>query len=785
MAKLTSTSTRTSAASAVCIHCGTAFRPTEHRPDFCCAGCQFVHDLITKNGLGKFYDLQDAGIQPVKSFVFQQRDLTWLTALVEAEEARGESTCELELGVQGISCIGCVWLLENVGARFPGLLDLRIDPALGRCDLRWRRGDCDLLALARQLQSFGYLLGPRGEKTTAANRALNVRLGVCAALAMNTMLFTLPGYFGMDAGFEFAALFDQLTLVFSTLSFIVGGSYFFGRSWHSLRQRMLHIDLPISLGLIAAYAGSVFAWMRGATAFQYFDFVSIFVFLMLVGRWLQQKAVERNRNRLLESHGEMPPVEEVETGTQLAVSTIERGAKFLVAPGRAIPVRSRLHSEAATLGLEWINGESEATTARRGRVVSSGAINCGQRPIELEALEPWSHSLLFRLLKSVPGGPHRHTALERFIRGYLIVVLTVGGAGFVGWWLATGDLLRSLQVLISVLVVSCPCASGVALPLADDLATGALRKLGVFVRNASLWARLDRVKKILFDKTGTLTLETIALRNPEALAALHPDEKRALLALVNHNLHPVSCCLREALLAEGVGEITTPAPDEHVGIGLELHHGDAVWRLGRAGWAGKGHGDGLFSRNGVTLAEFRFGDDLRSDAAEEVHALQRRGCQVFILSGDRRAKVKALSHRLNLQGTHCLAEMTPEQKAEWVTAHDQRDTLLIGDGANDSLAFNAAWCTGTPAIDRGLLEHKADFYFLGRNLGGIRALLEMADLRRRTVRRVLGFAIAYNTVAIALCLAGHMSPLLAAVLMPASSLVSLAIVVSSLRGMGR
>ncbi|MGB8168063.1 MAG: heavy metal translocating P-type ATPase metal-binding domain-containing protein [Chthoniobacteraceae bacterium] len=771
--------------SAVCIHCGSAFRPTTHRPDFCCAGCQFVHDLIIKNGFAKFYELQDTGIQPVKSVVFQQRDLTWLSSLVTTAEAASDPVCELELGVQGISCIGCVWLIENVGSHLPGVLDLRVDPALGRCDLRWRRGDCDVPGLARQLQSFGYLLGPRGEKAATANRALTIRLGVCAALAMNTMLFTLPGYLGMESSFEFAALFDKLTLLFSTLSFVVGGSYFFGRSWHSLRQGMLHIDLPISLGLIAAYAGSVFAWARGATAFQYFDFVSIFVFLMLVGRWLQQKAVERNRNRLLESHGEMPPVEEVETGEKLPVASLTRGVKFLVAPGQAIPVRSRLHSEAAALGLEWINGESEATTARRGRVVSSGAINCGQHPIELEALEPWSHSLLFRLLKSVPGGPHRHTALERFIRGYLSVVLVVGGAGFLGWWLATGDLLRSLQVLISVLVVSCPCASGVALPLADDLAAGALRKIGVFVRNASLWARLDRVKKILFDKTGTLTLETIALRNPEALAALHPEEKRVLLALVNHNLHPVSCCLREALLAEGVGEMTTPAPDEHIGIGLELRIDHDLWRLGRAGWAGTGHGDGLFSRNGTVLAEFRFGDDLRSDAADEVHALERRGCEVFILSGDRQAKVKALSHRLNLRATHCVAELTPEQKAEWVTAHDAHDTLLIGDGANDSLAFNSAWCTGTPAVDRGLLEHKADFYFLGRNLGGIRALLETADARRRTVRRVIGFAIAYNTVAIALCLTGHMSPLLAAVLMPASSLVSLAIVVSSLQTSGR
>ncbi len=768
------------AAISQCIHCGTGFRPTAHRPDFCCAGCQFVHDLITRNGLGKFYELQDDGIQPVKSFVFQQRDFTWLSALVDAAEASGESTCQLELGLQGISCIGCVWLIEKVAGSTNGVLEVSVDPSRGIMRLRWRRGGCDILKLARRLQSFGYLLGPRGEKTPDTSRALTIRLGLCAALAMNVMLFTLPGYLGMDAGFQFAALFNRLTLGISTLSLIIGGSYFIGRSWHSLRQGMLHIDLPISLGLLAAYAGSVFAWSRGATAFQYFDFVSIFVFLMLVGRWLQQKAVERNRNCLLATHGELPPVEELETGGKIPISEIVRGTAFRIAPGQAIPVRSKLRSEAASLGLEWINGESEATTARRGRVVQSGAINCSQHAIDLEALEAWPHSLLHRLLESAPGAQHRHTALERFIRGYLVVVLGIGALGFASWYGATGDLLRSLQVLISILVVSCPCASGVAIPLADDLAAARLRRLGVFVRNASLWARLDRVKKILFDKTGTLTLETIALRNPEALAALQPEEKRMLLALVTHNLHPVSCCLRESLLAEGVGEVTVPHVEEYIGLGLELRTEHHVWRLGRPGWAGDGHGDGIFSCNGAVLAEFRFGDDLRSDAAHEIRVLEKRGCEVFILSGDRRAKVHALSAKLALRQANCFAEMTPQDKADWVVAHDHHDTLLIGDGANDSLAFNAAWCTGTPAIDRGLLEHKADFYFLGRNLAGIRALLETAAARRRTVRRVIGFALAYNTGAIALCLAGWMSPLLAAVLMPASSLVSLAIVVAAL-----
>ncbi len=763
-----------------CIHCGTPFRPSAHRPDFCCAGCQFVHALIAKHGLGQFYDLQEGGVPPVPSLVFQKRDYAWL------EDLARDSAGALTLDVQGLSCIGCAWLIEKLFTRQPGALAIHVDPTLGRLALRWQPGVFDVVALARELQTFGYLVGPPGQTSAPASRALNLRLGLCAALAMNTMLFTLPRYLGMAGDFQFAPLFQRLALILGTASFLIGGSYFFVRSWRSLHQRVLHIDLPISLGLIAAYTGSVFAWTRGADGFVYFDFVATFTFLMLAGRWLQQKVVERNRHQLLSAQAAPPPVRDAASGERLDVTAISTGTAFRVDPGQTVPVLSRLNSAAATLGLEWISGESETATAQRGRLVQAGAVNCGQHAIALEALEPWSDSLLAKLLRITPGTAPRNPALERFLRGYIFVVLALAALGFAGWWAATGALLPSLQVLISVLVVSCPCASGVALPLASDLAASRLRRLGVFIRNSDLWAKLDRVRSVIFDKTGTLTLETISLKNPEAARNLAVEERRVLLALVHDSLHPVSGCLREQLLADGVQLATTSRPHEIIGFGLELHHAGSVWRLGRPEWSGADRaGECAFTRDGETLASFRFGEEARADAIEEVRALEAGGCRVFILSGDRTAKVANMAAHLSLPPEQCRGEMSPEQKAEWVERFDAHDTLYIGDGANDSLAFDAAWCSGTPAIDRGLLEQKADFYFLGRGLGGVRALLQTAAARRRISRAVVAFAITYNAVAIALSLAGKMNPLLAAVLMPASSLVSLAIVVIGLRATGR
>jgi Cu2+-exporting ATPase len=769
------------------------FRPTAHRPDFCCAGCQFVHDLIAKSGLGQFYDLQENGVPPAPSLVFQKRDYTWLEELVR--DADGALT----LDVQGLSCLACAWLIERVFARQPGALSIHVDPTLGQLALRWQPGVFDPVAFARELQSFGYLVGPPDHSAPTADRALNLRLGLCAALAMNAMLFTFPRYFGMSADFEFAALFHRLTLLIGTLSFLIGGSYFFVRSWRSLRQRVLHIDLPISLGLIAAYLGSVVAWTREGHDFVYFDFVATFSFLMLAGRWTQQKAIERNRRQLLTMQAAPPPVRDAATGEKLDATAIVAGIAIAVDPGQTVPVRARLTSEAATLGLEWIRGESESETARRGRIVPAGAVNCSATPIELETLEPWNESLLAKLLRITPGATPRHPALERFLRGYVSIVVALAVAGFAGWWSATGALLPALQVLISVLVVSCPCASGVAIPLASDLAASRLRRLGVFVRNSELWAKLDRVRRVAFDKTGTLTLETISLRNPDALRQLTDAQRSVLLALVQESRHPVSGCLREELLAASVTPAAGVEVRETVGFGLECSIAGETWRVGRAEWAVyhgrprpcrrevtggppvvRTRGDTVFSHDGVVLESFDFGEEMRADAIDEVQALRSSGREIFILSGDRRAKVDAMADRLGLPREQCHAEMSPEEKAAWIAQHDAQDTLYLGDGANDSLAFDAAWCSGTPAVDRGLLEQKADFYFLSRGLGGVRALLSTAETRRRVVHAVIAFAIAYNAVAIALSLAGKMSPLLAAVLMPASSLVSLGIVVMRL-----
>ncbi|MFZ5496863.1 MAG: heavy metal translocating P-type ATPase [Verrucomicrobiota bacterium] len=789
----------------LCRHCGTPLATERTRASgFCCTGCAYVFRLVHEHGLEGYYKIRDTVVAPVDQVVFQPRDYAWLAEMQAAAE-KAPGTPVLTLEVQGISCAGCVWLIEKVFHQQKGALGIETDAQLGRMRLRWARGVFDARAFAQALQSFNYLVGPPGEEPAVPESRLLVRrIGLCAAFSMNIMLFALPAYFGMEATFRYAPLFSTLAMVFATLSLLTGGSYFLGRAWQALRSGVLHIDLPIAVGIVGAYAGSLYGWVAGREEYVYFDFVGAFILLMLVGRWAQVVAVERNRRRLLSVQARPHKVRVLGSSgaaVEQPVENLHPGDVFRVRSGQVVPVEARLESSAASFGTAWITGEAEPREYRQGGRVPAGAVSLARGEVQLRAAQGWSDSLLAKLLQPVGRNAFRHRLLERIVGGYLVAILGAAVLAGAGWWLGTRDPVRTFAVVTAVLVVSCPCAVGLAFPLADEMATVALRRHGVFVREADLWPRLGRIRRFIFDKTGTLTLETPVLRNPGALAALAPAARAALLALVRDNPHPVSQSLLENLLARDDAAGLEPAAGpirEEPGFGVRLETPNGAWSLGRPGWAtGRVNRpdepagpegspclthDTEFSCDGVVLARFQFADAVRPGAAAEIDALRRAGFEIFILSGDHSAKVQAMARALGLPSEYAVAGVTPEQKAAWVQMLDRRDTLMLGDGANDSLAFDAAFARGTPVIHRGVLEGKADFYYLGQGLGGLRRLFAVNAARRRTQFALLVFSVIYNALAVGLAVSGRMNPLLAAILMPVSSLLSLAIVGAGMRG---
>jgi Cu2+-exporting ATPase len=847
-----------------CQHCGTPFQPTAAEPDFCCAGCSFVYGMIVAGGMEKFYDLKGgATLLPVGGTVLLPPDTDWARLAQTEAETQAETQAqpaapltnstrhrsgtgnqpatmiEAAFDIQGVSCIGCVWLIEAAFARETGGIRCIVDPSRGLITLQWCRGAFDLSGFVRNLASFGYritacqdgrqLSADNGNVSgsTVSNGVSDMKLGLCGGMALNAMAFTLPRYTGMDPTSELAGIFEIIAAFSATVSLFAGGGYFIPRAWAALRLRRLHLDVPIALGIVAAWLGSVAGWLLRAPGLLYFDFVAVFIFLMLVGRRLQEASVTANRQRLLRQDPSLQPVEvpaadvsalnpdnfsHSENWRPLPVRNLTAGQKFRVLPGAVVPVAARLETPRALLSLDWISGEAEPVPYSAGAIIPSGAIHLGSQPLPLTASEPWGDSLLSRLTRDDSAKCQDNAAtrwLDRTLRVYLGIILLTALTGFI-WWLAKGTgWTAATQVLVSVLVVSCPCALGVAVPLAHDLAVARLRTAGVFVRSPDLWRRLMRVGKIVFDKTGTLTLDTPRLRDPEALNHLPANAAAALATLVSESRHPVSAALREALALQDLfhpdivrtktGEHSASSrPEEICGHGIRLTTDDGtVWELRRPsdnistvsphasekinpGVTLEAQSEAVLTRNGQPVAGFQFSETGRSDAAPVINEFHREGKSVFLLSGDREAKVHAMAAALGIPESHALARRSPEEKGQWMSDHGH-DALFIGDGANDTLAAQAACCSGTLAVDRTLLAESSDFYFLSRSLSPLRLLFQTARQRQTAVRRAFLLAVIYNIGALLLALTGHMNPLLAAILMPLSSVATILTVTLSLR----
>jgi P-type Cu2+ transporter len=773
-----------------CIHCATPFSSSSALETFCCKGCEFVHDLIHNQGLTRFYDLRsNSSIRPVKSLPFEKIDLSWLeTAKAKAGEGIPEgSPAETDFSLEGLSCVGCVWLVEKVFDRQKGAIEASAHPANGLLHLKWTAGTTDLSSFAEEMASFGYTVTPRcGSSQRNESRDLGVKLGICAAFAMNAMVFTLPSYLGMPSDFAFAGIFHIVAFLSATLSMLVGGSYFIKRAWNAVRTRIPHIDLPIALGIIFAFAGSLVGWALGIRGLIYFDFVAIFIFLMLAGRYLQLSAIERNRNRLQRKRPIAETLRSPDQPEPIPISEITRGTRFEISSGQTVPVSAMLESDAAEFSLEWINGEAEPHTYRAGRPVPAGALHLGTQPIILAASETWQDSLLHRLTETTRGTV-RLPSLEKLLKFYLIAIVLIGIAGFAYWFQANG-LPQALQVMISVFVVSCPCALGVALPLADELVGSRMERAGVFIRENQLWGRIRQIRTIIFDKTGTLTLERPVLANPEILTELNDDSRLALARLANGSLHPVSRSLLEALGIHGQHALRTHGTniiEDIPGMGRQYTDKNGTWTLGRPGWAYNStmetspH-DAELCHNAKPIACFHFQESLRPDAISAISSLKKR-YRIVILSGDKSEKVIATANALHINANDAHAALQPCDKERIVRSLDKHDTLYLGDGANDSLAFNVAFVTGTPVVDRSLLETKSDFFFLGQSLRFLPLMLNLARLRRHTAAIAFGFALIYNAAAITASLLGYMNPLIAAIIMPLSSAISIAIVAYGLR----
>ncbi|MBL8750934.1 MAG: HAD family hydrolase [Planctomycetes bacterium] len=742
---------------------------------FCCNGCEAVHGLLRSEGLLRFYDLGGSRTGAVGAMP-RVPSFDWLPGL---EAAQGDGpVVQITLDVQGIRCAACVWLLQQVWKRQPGARSLRVDPSLGRAVLAYDRDSGAGAAFLAAAARFGYPMAPASRRVVR-DTGLLIRLGICAALAMNAMILAVSFYFGLDQAVAGAAAGDAvLRTVFGwvlaglgTASVVVGGPVFFRTAIAGLRAGVVHMDLPISLGLLLAWAGSWYGQLTGGAV--WFDTVSIFVAFMLGGRFLQQRTLANSRDVVLADDGaEHLRTRRIADGVVdlVPVQQLRAGEHILLASGDLVPVRVKLLGD-APFSLDWISGESEPRAFVRGDEVPAGAFQAGRSPVRAEVVADYLGSGLAEMLGQEPVDREDTRGRVRFWnvlnRCYAAGVLAAAALG-AGVW-AVVDPSRALPVAISVLVITCPCAMGIAVPLAFHLSLALLRRRGVFVRSRSLLDKALRVRKVVFDKTGTVTFG--GLRATAVVAV--PESARAVLAtMVASSNHPVSQAILATLgQAPFRGDVqVTEVPGE----GLVARHVGAEWRLGGRDFCGLPRDGGarrecVFAKNGELVASFGLDEDFRAGAADEIARLRERGLEVLLMSGDRPERVQRAAAALGIEPALAAGGMSPADKARAVEAIDDDDVMMIGDGINDAPAFAASWCAGTPAMDRPVLPARADFCFRGATAGAVEAVFATAALHGNVVRTNLTIALLYNATTLVLCFAGAMTPGLCAVLMPVSS----------------
>ena len=693
----------------------------------------------------------------------------------------GDGVMQTDLSVPSVHCGACIHAIESAVARLPGVEDARVNLSAKRVSVRWA-GEAPP-PIVETLTGLGYaahLFDTDGEGKDRVLAELIRAVAISGFAAANIMLLSVSVWSGADDATR--DLFHWLSALIAIPALFFAGRIFFRSAWAALSHGRMNMDVPIALGVSLAYGMSLFETINhGPHA--YFDASVALLFFLLIGRTLDHVMRERTRRAVtglanLAPRGAMV-VRHDGSHHYLPLPEIEPGMRLLVAAGERIPVDGFVVRGSSDLDCALVTGESAPQAAAPGTVVRAGTLNLAG-PLTVEATAAAKDSFLsemVRMMEAAEGGRARYRRIaDRASALYSPVVHLTALLTFLGWMAATGDWHRALTIAIAVLIITCPCALGLAVPIVQVVAARRLFENGVMVKDGSGMERMAEVDSIVFDKTGTLTTGVPVLADTNGIAAGDLDIAAAMAA---HSRHPFSKAIAGA--GAGLPSVTFDSVDEVSGNGIEATLDGATWRLGRAGWAiSEPHGDlptaegTVLTCNGVARAVLSFEEKLRPGAEQAVSELKTRGIDVGMISGDQPDAVKSIAGKLAIDRFH--AAVLPGDKAERLSAlaHDGRKVLMIGDGLNDAPALAAAHVSMAPATAADVGRNAADFVFLREGLEAVPLTLDVARKASSLIRQNFALAIGYNLLAVPIAVSGHVTPLIAAVAMSLSSIVVIA-----------
>lgn len=689
-----------------------------------------------------------------------------------------DETSQIDLIVRGAKCGGCISKIETALLKLPYVTSSRLNLSSGQLRVTGQTA-LSANAVADCITGLGY--GVSAASTGDADithkdeeRKLLIAMGVAGFAAANIMLLSVSVWSGAsEMGEETRRFFHMISGLIAFPVILFSGQHFFGSAWGALKHRQVNMDVPISLAVWLAFGTSVWETVT-AGPHAYFDACVMLLFFLLIGRFLDARL---RRRAFAAANGlaalQRQSVTRLDAGKAVAVRAcdIQPGDHILLTPGERAVIDMTISQGRTSLDESLVTGETLPRSAGPGSMLYSGSINLGQT-IHGIAAAAAGDSLLADITDLLEAGEQRRSTYrkiaDRAVSIYVPFVHTTALLAFLGWLAMGASVREAILIAVSTLIITCPCALALAAPVVQVVASSRLFKQGVFLKSGDALERLASVDHIVFDKTGTLTLG-----KPQWLPG---DRSRAVLEdaakLTRSSRHPLSCALT---IAAGKGIVASNVTEE-TGLGLTAMVDGVEHRLGSADWVGDTDkidhtGPVLWYRkDGHAPVPFLFQDTLHENAAASIKALKDSGLTMEILSGDTDSAVSALASRLNIEDW--TAKATPTSKVarlEELRAGN-RNVLMVGDGLNDAAALSLAHAALSPGTAMDISQSASDAVYTG----GLSAILDILNIAKRARLKMLeNFSLAalYNLIAVPIAVTGHVTPLVAAIAMSASSLI--------------
>ncbi len=798
-----------------CYHCGEdipkGFQASlsihNEERTFCCYGCMAIAEMIVSDGLENFYRHRTAMAPKPDDFTQSQQDELRLYDDPELQAefvSREGSLSEAHLSIGGITCAACIWLLEREIGRMDGVKQFSVNHSSHKAILIWEHNSAPLSDILVAIRKLGYKVAPYQEdqvrqEAKRERRNAIFRIAVAGIATMQNMMFSVPLYLGIYSGIdqEFLSLFRWVSMFMCAPVVFFAALPFFRAALRDIRTRHLTMDIPVSLAIGLAYAASCYITIFTEPSLEsdvYFDSVSMFTFFLLLGRFMEMQTRHSHLNSDAEMEQLLPAtaIRQTETGEEsVPAHKISIGDHLVVKQGQVAPADGIVVEGESRFDESALTGEYLPVLKRANDAVSGGTANIENTLVIRATATPRQSRVaaIMRLLdKAQSEKPRTALVADRVASYFVAFVLATTSLTGIYWYQEDPSL--AFAIMLSVLVVTCPCALSLATPTALTAANTALRKAGFLIAKGHTLEALNSTTDVIFDKTGTLTQGKLEIHQIKLFQNTLEEHALAIAAaLESHSSHPIAKAFQP--------HFSLPATNVQTvlgrGINGVVHHrqywlGTLDYVLEAQGNQGDLSADNLSSlhpgqsiylSNGEhIIAQFLMSDALRDEARDCVRALQRAGIQVHILSGDHEFSVRHTAMQLGIE--HIRFAQTPEQKLEYVRDLQQQghQVAMVGDGINDLPVLSGARVSIAMGAASDITKLNADAILLNDHLSVLTTAFDSAHRTRTIIKQNMAWAIGYNLTMLPLAAAGWIPPYFAALGM---SLSSVLVVFNSIR----